>query len=531
MSALDLFAMLNTPLNGGGAGASAPGQTDAATGDAFAGLLSLLAPEGEAAALTSTAVRGGVSQAAFRPVTAGLLNLSDAPTIAPALSAGVDAEEELASETDDTGQILSTPVPNGVTPALTSAQGAAGGNEARVSSTPATGPVTPPSPLSGSGAPPISPDASAGAPSQKGSAATAPVPPGAVFAAAGAPAAGTPGQTRTSAADPANSPPGFGPSQPSPAKASPSTAEAALRNAPHTSAVTPSANGAPASAGEAARAAVQTMQPPGSAPPLAAAAQAAEAARPAQMQQTETPRGDRRAERRDGEARPTLFASAETGETPRPSAAAAGPQTPPGAAPETGAPRPGPAAVEARTDPAPLPVDPVAVEGEADAGPARTPDSPGAASVREHLPTTLARAGIETTAMLSAQIVRRLEARSTRFDMVLTPEDLGRVDVRMEVDQDGQLTARLAFDNPAAAAELRGRADELRRQLEAAGFQMSEGSLEFAEREGGRRDEPFDRRERAFSGAGRLTADADAVSAPPRWTALSLTPEGVDMKV
>ncbi|WP_262423039.1 flagellar hook-length control protein FliK [Brevundimonas denitrificans] len=93
--------------------------------------------------------------------------------------------------------------------------------------------------------------------------------------------------------------------------------------------------------------------------------------------------------------------------------------------------------------------------------------------------------------MLSAQIVRRLEARSTRFDMVLTPEHLGRVDVRMEVDSDGQLTARLAFDNPAAANELRGRADELRRQLEAAGFQMSDTSLEFAEREGGRRDQPL----------------------------------------
>ncbi|GAD57860.1 flagellar hook-length control protein FliK [Brevundimonas abyssalis] len=143
----------------------------------------------------------------------------------------------------------------------------------------------------------------------------------------------------------------------------------------------------------------------------------------------------------------------------------------------------------------------------------------------------MSRAGVETTAMLSAQIVRRLEARSTRFDMVLTPEHLGRVDVRMEVDSDGQLTARLAFDNPAAANELRGRADELRRQLEAAGFQMSDTSLEFAEREGGRRDQPFDRRDRAFTGAGRLADTADAISAPPRWTALSLTPEGVDMKV
>ena len=195
------------------------------------------------------------------------------------------------------------------------------------------------------------------------------------------------------------------------------------------------------------------------------------------------------------------------------------------------APAPGASPVEPRAEAAPIPVDPVTPDGEAAPEPTRTIDTQSAASVREHLPSTLARAGVETTAMLSAQIVRRLEARSTRFDMVLTPEDLGRVDVRMEVDSDGQLTARLAFDNPAAAAELRGRADELRRQLEASGFQMSDSSLEFAERDGGRRDQPFDQRGRAFAGAGRLADAADPISTPPRWTALSLTPEGVDMKV
>ncbi len=150
--------------------------------------------------------------------------------------------------------------------------------------------------------------------------------------------------------------------------------------------------------------------------------------------------------------------------------------------------------------------------------------------------TGLARATLETTAMMAAQIVRRLESRSTRFEMALTPEDLGRVDVRMEIDGDGRLTARLAFDNPAAAAELRGRVDDLRRQLEASGFQIGEDALEFTEREGGR-DQPFDRRfadrepGRAFAGAGRLIDDPSIAPPPTRWAALTLTPEGVDMKV
>ena len=148
----------------------------------------------------------------------------------------------------------------------------------------------------------------------------------------------------------------------------------------------------------------------------------------------------------------------------------------------------------------------------------------------------LSRATVETTAQIAAQIIKKLDGRSTRFDMALTPDDLGRVDVSMEIDSDGRLTARLAFDNPAAATDLRGRADELRRQLQDAGFHLSQDSLEFSERNpssgfgGGAFDRPPDRR--AFTGAARLAADAD-LAVPPAgaWTSLSLTPDRVDLKV
>lgn len=68
----------------------------------------------------------------------------------------------------------------------------------------------------------------------------------------------------------------------------------------------------------------------------------------------------------------------------------------------------------------------------------------------------------------------------TRFDVALTPEGLGRVDVSVEIGPDGVIAARLAFDNPAAAAELRGRAQELHRLLQDAGFDTS-GGLSFAD--------------------------------------------------
>ena len=84
----------------------------------------------------------------------------------------------------------------------------------------------------------------------------------------------------------------------------------------------------------------------------------------------------------------------------------------------------------------------------------------------------------QTVANLAAQIAKKLEGRSTRFDLELNPQGLGRVDVRMEIGATGRMSAAMTFDTPAAAAELRARANELQRHLEQAGFDLS-GGLSF----------------------------------------------------
>jgi len=157
------------------------------------------------------------------------------------------------------------------------------------------------------------------------------------------------------------------------------------------------------------------------------------------------------------------------------------------------------------------------------------------APARDHSLSTLSRASIDATAQIAAQIQRRLEGRSTRFEIALRPAELGRVDVKLDIDAEGRLAARLAFDNPAAATDLRGRVDELRRQLEAAGFELADDAFEFAERDSG--SSAFDRgqdarqgQDRAFAAAARLTTEID-VAQPPQWLSLSLSPSGVDMKV
>jgi flagellar hook-length control protein FliK len=170
--------------------------------------------------------------------------------------------------------------------------------------------------------------------------------------------------------------------------------------------------------------------------------------------------------------------------------------------------------------------------------PEAAPSAQTAGATREALPPTLSRASVEATAQIAAQILKRLDGRSTRFEMSLTPDELGRIDVKLDIDAEGRLAARLAFDNPAAAADLRGRADELRRQLEQQGFHVADDAFEFTQRDSG--SSAFDRgqgsqnqergQSRAFAAASRLNAEADTAQ-PPRWQALSLTPTGVDLKV
>ena len=212
-----------------------------------------------------------------------------------------------------------------------------------------------------------------------------------------------------------------------------------------------------------------------------------------------------------------------------PSAGPAGPAGPAGSAP---------GAIDGQRAQAPVeaasPLDPAALETSADEA-AASPSTDGAGGAPGDVRAPDARVAdpglhgrLNAIAQISAQILRRIEGNATRFELALTPEDLGRVDVSLEIDAEGSLVARLAFDNPAAAAELRGQADQLRRELESAGLQLARDALEFTERRDGDGSQRFDRRgSRAFAGAVELAAEIDA---PPAYQS-SMTPRGVDLRV
>ncbi|WP_296600832.1 flagellar hook-length control protein FliK [Phenylobacterium sp.] len=99
--------------------------------------------------------------------------------------------------------------------------------------------------------------------------------------------------------------------------------------------------------------------------------------------------------------------------------------------------------------------------------------------------THAVRGSLETVANLAAQIVKKLEGKSTRFDVELDPQGLGKVDVRVEIAASGRVTAAMTFDNPQAAADVKARAAELQRALEQAGFDLSGGlSFDVADQRG-----------------------------------------------
>ena len=87
--------------------------------------------------------------------------------------------------------------------------------------------------------------------------------------------------------------------------------------------------------------------------------------------------------------------------------------------------------------------------------------------------------GAEITAQLAAQISSRANAPRSAFDFALEPQGLGRVDVSLKFDSQGQLSAVLSFDNPNAAAEAKSRAADLQQALQQAGFDVGQGGLSF----------------------------------------------------
>jgi hypothetical protein len=105
---------------------------------------------------------------------------------------------------------------------------------------------------------------------------------------------------------------------------------------------------------------------------------------------------------------------------------------------------------------------------------------------------------------LAVEIATQAHDGKRQFEIRLDPPELGRIDVRLEVDRDGHAKSRLIADRTATLDLLRREAPQLERALAQAGLKMSDNALEFALRQ-----HAFAREEAPPQHAARVIVPAD----------------------
>jgi flagellar hook-length control protein FliK len=84
---------------------------------------------------------------------------------------------------------------------------------------------------------------------------------------------------------------------------------------------------------------------------------------------------------------------------------------------------------------------------------------------------------------LAVEIAASARSGKSHFEIRLDPADLGRIDVRIDVDRNGQVTSHLTVEKPATLSMLRQDAPQLQRALDDAGFKTGDAGLQFSLRD------------------------------------------------
>jgi flagellar hook-length control protein FliK len=84
---------------------------------------------------------------------------------------------------------------------------------------------------------------------------------------------------------------------------------------------------------------------------------------------------------------------------------------------------------------------------------------------------------------LAMEIAVTASSGKSRFEIRLDPAELGRIDVRIDVDRNGQVTSHLTVEKPETLSMLRQDAPHLQRALNDAGLSTNGGRLQFSLRD------------------------------------------------
>jgi flagellar hook-length control protein FliK len=80
---------------------------------------------------------------------------------------------------------------------------------------------------------------------------------------------------------------------------------------------------------------------------------------------------------------------------------------------------------------------------------------------------------------IAVQIKNAMQNGNSRLTVALHPVELGRVEVKLDIDKDKNVTATIVVDRPATLDMLRNDSKALERALQDAGLQTGNGSLSF----------------------------------------------------
>lgn len=133
---------------------------------------------------------------------------------------------------------------------------------------------------------------------------------------------------------------------------------------------------------------------------------------------------------------------------------------------------------------------------------------------------------------LAFELVRQVNDGNTRFQMRLDPPELGRIDVKLDIDAAGQINARLTVEKAETLDLMQRDQRALEKALQQAGLDGTKTNLEFSLKQnpfGGGQQQGRDGQDRQFAEPGLAAESAE--DAPPTVTLYrtSLTASGVNI--
>jgi len=134
-------------------------------------------------------------------------------------------------------------------------------------------------------------------------------------------------------------------------------------------------------------------------------------------------------------------------------------------------------------------------------------------------------------ALPAAIAIRALEGLN-RFDIRLDPEDLGRIDVALEIDGDGNIRAAIAADKPEALQLIVREARALEQAFDQAGFRRDDNALSFSLSDHNNSPSQSQQDQPARPQGTRFFVDGDTETLPPALTALLSPADGrLDVRI